>query len=159
MKNRTKVIVCVISIMIVSIINIFFTVGINGILTNRSTNMEFISFENCFKNIMSDRQCLLLFLCFEGLIFVVCIFAVFINNKPYQSDLIEVTPNIKIPRPSGQFQHGSARFLGRKEKDSVFDSFEINSKASIYKQLIDTGYEDLDFINGRSEIEEGSNTK
>ncbi len=56
----------------------------------------------------------------------------------YESELIEITPNIKIPAPAGQMQFGSARFATDIEKESLFEVCELKRDKRI-KDLIEWG--------------------
>lgn len=74
----------------------------------------------------------ILFFC----IIVLAIFALFITDtKTYKSDLMEITPDIHIPVPAGQGQHGAARFLKESEFDKTFNSCIIN-KTELFKNKV-----------------------
>ena len=77
----------------------------------------------------NSKQHLMLFLCFQGLVAVMAVMFFFTNLRPYQSNLVEITPDIKTPVPVGQYQHGSARWLKDEEKDKVFESFVLDKNA------------------------------
>ncbi|WP_242853210.1 hypothetical protein [Pseudobacteroides cellulosolvens] len=77
----------------------------------------------------NSKQHLMLFLFFQGLVVVMAVMFFFTNLRPYQSNLVEITPEIKTPVPVGQYQHGSARWLKDEEKDKVFDSFVLDKNA------------------------------
>ena len=68
----------------------------------------------------------MLYLCLQGFILILAVMYNFTNLRPYQSDLVEITPEIKTPVSVGQFQHGSARWLNDEEKDKAFDSFILD---------------------------------
>ena len=67
----------------------------------------------------------LVLLAFE-LISVIVASLVFINNKWYKSEVVKVTDDIYIPVATGQNQHGSAKFIDKKNYDYVFDYAEIS---------------------------------
>lgn len=88
----------------------------------------------------------MLFLCLQGFALVMAVMYFFTNLRPYQSDLVEITPDIKTPVPVGQYQHGSARWLKDKEKDKAFDSFILDPSHPQIVELIKTGYDGLEFM-------------
>lgn len=49
-----------------------------------------------------------------------------VDDKQYKADMIQVTPDIRTPAPAGQGQHGTARWLSKKEIDQVFASCIID---------------------------------
>lgn len=96
----------------------------------------------------------MLFLCFEVLCVVIIVLFAVQNFKSYQSELLEVTPDIRTPVPVGQYQHGSSRWLNNKEKDITFKTFSINPTNKEIKKLIKSGYDNLKFLR-----EEKNNVK
>jgi len=65
------------------------------------------------------------------------------NHKTYQSDLIQITPNIMTPSPAGQKQFGSARWMTQNEKESTFTNCLLDKNDKIISYLIKHGYDDL----------------
>ncbi|SKC77758.1 type IV secretion system protein VirD4 [Maledivibacter halophilus] len=65
------------------------------------------------------------------------------NHKPYQSDLIQITPNISTPVSAGQKQFGSARWLTDKEQEMYFKSFMLNSEDDQVKKLKELADEEV----------------
>ena len=63
-----------------------------------------------------------------------------------ESDLDTITPEIQTPRAVGQYQHGSARWMTDSEKDKAFDSYILDPHNPTIRQLLDTGYDGLDFL-------------
>ncbi|WP_242865903.1 TRAG family protein [Desnuesiella massiliensis] len=114
--------------------------------------MKLLPINECLKSIFISRQHLMLFLCLQGFVLVMAVMYFFTNLRPYQSDLVEITPDIKIPVPVGQYQHGSARWLKDEEKDKAFDSFILDPNHPQIMELIKTGYDGLEFM-GNSKIE------
>jgi hypothetical protein len=61
----------------------------------------------------------------------------------YRSDMYQVTPDIKIPRPEGQGQYGTAWWLDPKKFDQTFATAKIDTKSELITSLINSGYDDL----------------
>lgn len=97
----------------------------------------------CIYSMAVSKEHLLLFLCLNGFTVLFAIFFFTANNKPYQSELKQITPKISTPVSAGQKQFGSAEWLTEKEKDSAFESFILNTNDSTVKTLIKQGYDDL----------------
>lgn len=53
-----------------------------------------------------------------------------VDDKQYKADMITVTPDIRIPAPAGQGQHGAARFLKEKEIPKTFDICVITEETT-----------------------------
>lgn len=60
---------------------------------------------------------------------VLGIWYLMVDDKNYKADMIPITPDIKIPAPAGQGQHGTARFLKEKEFDKAFATCIIDHDA------------------------------
>lgn len=52
------------------------------------------------------------------------------NPAHYKADLVTITPEIKIPAPMGQGQHGSARFLKKEEYEQTFASVVLDKNTT-----------------------------
>lgn len=154
MTKKEKIIFSSIVIIVGTLFNIFFTTSINGLLSGDNKTMVLYSFGECLSSIISNRQHGLLFLSSEGFMVLCCLVFFIQNNRPYQSDLLKVTDEIFTPAPVGQNQHGSARWLKDDEKDTVFDTVEINPKNALICDLIKQGYTEFDFMNKDSKTSE-----
>lgn len=87
-----------------------------------------------------------LYLCLQGFVSVLAVMFFLTNMRPYESDLDTITPEIQTPRAVGQYQHGSARWMTDSEKDKAFDSYILDPHNPTIRQLLDTGYDGLDFL-------------
>lgn len=82
---------------------------------------------------------------FTILFFVILLMGTFVlftseTTNTYQSDLIEITPDIKIPAPAGQGQYGTAKFLEKSKFDEVFDTVIIDKRKLLSgKQTLEVG--------------------
>ena len=88
----------------------------------------------------------MLYLCLQGFVSVLAVMFFLTNMRPYESDLDTITPEIQTPRAVGQYQHGSARWMTDSEKDKAFDSYILDPHTPTIRQLLDTGYDGLDFL-------------
>ncbi|OPZ87314.1 MAG: hypothetical protein BWY74_03425 [Firmicutes bacterium ADurb.Bin419] len=129
MKTKAKLLICSLIFTIGGLGNILFTTSVHSILSRQSKVLQLFSVMECLKSMANSKQHLMLFLCFQGLVAVMAVMFFFTNLRPYQSNLVEITPDIKTPVPVGQYQHGSARWLKDEEKDKVFESFVLDKNA------------------------------
>jgi len=146
MKLKEKLILSGIILIFGTVFSLFFTAAIHGLLSRQYEALTLIPFLECVEGLFTQRQQLLLFLSFEGFIALCCMLFFVQNNRPYQSQLVNVTEDIQTPAPVGQFQHGSSRWLREKEKAKVFSMYTLDPGDKVIKELIDTGYHGLDFL-------------
>lgn len=85
----------------------------------------------------------------QGFITLFAVFYYAANNKPYQSELVEITPAISTPVVAGQKQFGSAKWLT--EKDEAFKSFNLDIKNSELREILKKSKRELERINIKSE--------
>lgn len=147
MKSKKKK--ALISLLIIVgglLFNTYFSTIIHLLLTKKITTLEISNFKYCLESIASSKQHLMLFLYLYGFIVLFAVFFFVANDKPYQSDLKQITPKISTPVSAGQKQFGSAEWLSEKEKDLAFQSFILNTNDSTVTTLIKQGYDDLQEI-------------
>lgn len=89
--------------------------------------------------VFANGQSIKLFGIFMMLVLLLCVMYFFCSQKPYEADLITVTPKIKIPAPSGQAQHGSASFMTEEQKRRKFNGLVLSSSSPEVKKLLDEG--------------------
>ena len=146
MKVKQKLLICAVIFLGGGIRNLFFSTGLHGMLSHNSPRLTFHSIDYCIQSLVSSKQHFLLFLCFQGFFLILAVLFFTTNLRPYQSHLEEITPDIQTPRAVGQYQHGSARWLTDTEKDRAFHSFILDPHDKFVKHLIDSGYEDINFL-------------
>ena len=131
MKTKPKLMVCALIFVSGAILNLFFSTAVHGLLTREITRLSLLPIGDCLASLFSNRQHMMLYLT---------------NMRPYESDLDTITPEIQTPRAVGQYQHGSARWMTDSEKDKAFDSYILDPHNPTIRQLLDTGYDGLDFL-------------
>lgn len=146
MKTRPKLAVCALIFVVGGILCVFFSTALHGILSRQTSTLVLTPFTKCVSSILSDRQHLHLFVCMQGFVLIMAVLFFLMNLRPYQSELNEITPEIRTPRAVGQYQHGSSRWLKESEKDKAFASFVLDPADPMIRELIRTGYDDLDFM-------------
>ncbi|OSA94610.1 UNVERIFIED_ORG: conjugal transfer protein TraG [Clostridium botulinum] len=154
MKSKKKKLLISLLILVSGILfDFYFSTIIHNLFSKQMAVLKIPSLIICIHSMAVSKQHLLLFLCLDGFIGLFSVFYYVANNKPYQSDLREITPKVSTPVPAGQKQFGSAEWLTEKEKDSAFNSFILNANDITVKTLIRQGYDDL------KEMKKGWNEK
>ena len=148
MKTKPKLIICFSIFVSCGIANVFFSTALHNILSGQMKTLEFIGAWECINSITANRQHMLLYLCLQGFALILSIAFFLTNTRPYQSHLNLITPDIHTPAAVGQYQHGSAKWLTDKEKDSVFECFVLNPNDTRIRELLRSGYDGLDFMEG-----------
>ena len=136
MKKEPKLIICSLIFTLGAFGNLFFSTALHLLLSRQMTVLKLLPLSECINSLFQSRQQLMLYLCLQGFSLILALMYYFTNLRPYQSDLVEITPEIKTPVSVGQFQHGSARWLNDEEKDKAFDSFILDPNHSLVKQLL-----------------------
>mgnify|MGYP000922975296 CR=1 FL=1 len=143
-QKKYKIILGILIFVLGTIASIYFTVYLDALFSHKDINIYIFKIErikNFFKN---DIRTLKLFFLLELLVILISIFFLLKNDRFYESSMIEVTPQIKIPAPAGQKQFGSARFMSEDEKD-IFGVIYIK-RDKIIKNLINHGYDDISHL-------------
>ncbi|QAA32732.1 VirD4-like conjugal transfer protein, CD1115 family [Clostridium manihotivorum] len=144
MRSRKKKILISLLILVGGMLfNVYFSTNLHLLLSKQGTTLSIPNLKYCIKSIASNKEHLVLFLCLNGFILLFAIFIYAANNKPYQSELRQITPKISTPVPAGQKQFGSAEWLKEKEKDTAFNSFTLNTDDTTVKLLIEHGFDDV----------------
>lgn len=126
MRKDARLLLTIIFFVIGLAAAVFLSTVLHILLTQGSAELRIPGIAECVGGIRSDRQHGLLFLSLLTMVVLLCIFYFMTNNKPYQSDVIQVTPHISTPVPVGQNQHGSSRWLKPEEKDKAFSSYILH---------------------------------
>ncbi|ADL52060.1 VirD4-like conjugal transfer protein, CD1115 family [Clostridium cellulovorans] len=142
-KLKQKLLLVLFLIIVGSIFNIYFSTNLHLLLSRQSTRLSIPETKYCIESMVSSKQHLMLFLCLNSLIVILVVLLMMTNNKPYESRLISITPDISTPVAVGQKQFGSARWLTEKEKEEAFESFILDEEDPLIKYLIEHGQDDL----------------
>lgn len=139
-----------------TLFNLFFTAALHRMLSGQMRAFTLVPIGECAAGLFTEQRQGMLFLSFEGFVLLCCTLFFVQNSRAYQSDLMKVTDEIEIPMPVGQFQHGSSRWMKETEKDKVFAVCTISPLNPVIRNLLDTGYEGLDFIQDTDRVDTGA---
>ena len=146
MKTKSKLFIPLLIFIGGAIVNLFFSTALVSLLSHRLPRLTILPIEYCIESLVTSRQHFLLFLCIQGFFLLLAVLYYTTDMHSYKSELDQITPDIETPRAVGQYQHGSARWMSDSEKDSTFSSYVINPNDKYIKSLIDSGYDDIDFM-------------
>lgn len=124
--KRIKLIISVLIFLVGLWLNIHFSTTLHFALSGKFDELRWINFDECIRSMLSDEAHKYLFICLQGLILLSALYYYVANHKPYQSNLMQITPEISTPVPAGQKQFGSARWMTDKEKEKSFRCYEMN---------------------------------
>lgn len=146
MKTKPKLILCAVIFIVGSFLSVFISTALHGVLSGNMNTLAFTGFFDSIRSMVEDRQHFTLFMCLSGFSLILSVVFYLTNMRPYQSHLSAITPDIQTPAAVGQYQHGSAKWLTEKEKDKAFDSFILDPNDEQISQLLQNGYEGLEFM-------------
>lgn len=155
MKIKQKVWISVLLFAVGCVLNLFISAAIHHLLSGTTTRLVVPPIADCLDSLLANRPHLLLFGCLQGFVLLLAVLFFVANSQPYQSKLRKVAPGIETPVPTGQHQHGSARWLQEDEWPRAFDHCTLELRHPLIRRLLDTGYDDLQFLKS-SEQEERS---
>ena len=115
-------------------------------------DLQSIKFSYALSSLMIDSKQGTLFLCIQGFITILLVILV-MNHKTsqFESPMVNITPNIQTPIAAGQKQHGSAAWLKKPEYKKAFGSYLLDPGEPKIKELVNSGYEDLDFMENKKQ--------
>ena len=86
MKKIEKLILSGVIIGFGTIFNLFFTAALHGLLSRQYDRLTLIPLFQCISGLFTQQRQLLMFLSFEGFIWLCCVLFWVQNDRPYQSD-------------------------------------------------------------------------
>ncbi len=143
-ESKIKTITIILILILGSIFNLYFSTLLHQILSKEISELALPSLKSCIYSLKTNANHLYLYMAFQITIILGGILYLVTNNKPYQSDLVKITPNIMTPAPAGQKQFGSARWMTQEEKDKVFSTCVLKKNDKLISYLIEHGYDDIE---------------
>lgn len=129
------------------ILSLYLTINLNSLLLNR----EFVGYQysvfDVLDSVFLEERTIQIFLLLSSIFLVFSLVYFLSNDRPYQSELVEITPDIHTPVPAGQNQHGSAKWLKKEYFDKEFDSYKFNHSDKTIKYLFYNGKADQEGID------------
>ncbi|MDF2567880.1 MAG: hypothetical protein K0R90_1336, partial [Oscillospiraceae bacterium] len=110
--------------------------------------MDILKWEAFIGSVTTDFRHLFFLLIAFVLSFIGLMYTTFSQPKlkSNDSEMIELTPKIQIPKPAGQNQYGSARFSTEEEQNNYYSRIELKSNSPLIKSLLEEGKKDYESI-------------
>lgn|GEM_PF-915193 len=139
--------------------SVFLSTWLHLSLKQDFTGADQLRIRACLASLTSDKQHLLLFIILLLAIIGACaaIYLMERNKEDYASEVRTITEKIEIPVAVGQGQHGTAKWLDKKEYPKLFHAVDLNPGGNRAAELIRHGYDDLDDKEERSEAHQAAN--
>ncbi|KJR45211.1 TRAG protein [Desulfosporosinus sp. I2] len=150
MNRKRRLVMAGLAIAIGTVACLYFSTLLHLVLSIKSLEFSFPTLGDSIQSLVSVKSHRMFFLCFEGFVLLFTVFLFFSNNKPYQSRMMQITPEISTPVSVGQKQHGSARWMTEKEKNANFQSYTLKLTDKVIQELLQRGLEDIEGGNGEN---------
>ncbi|HEY5557780.1 VirD4-like conjugal transfer protein, CD1115 family [Acetobacterium sp.] len=121
---------------------LYFARVIDGLLTGQGVLNLWVPFGLVFGGVLDSEPQRMIFFLLIGIVFLLAVSFFVSSNKSYRSDVNQITPAIKTPVATGQYQCGSAVWLSEKEKKEAFESFILKKNSDFMKGVMQSGNEE-----------------
>lgn len=123
-----RVLIIAVAVSILLYISSFTAIFLDSVLKDPE-HIRFFTNPFVMKQYTLNHEQVKMFTLFFFIILILGIITLSVSNtSAFKVDTIEITPQIHTPAPSGHGQHGTAKWLNKKDFDKVFDSVIIDSK-------------------------------
>lgn len=136
---------------ILSIGSVFLSAMLNELFLTHS--MRLFGFEECIELIKNNEKCFQWWILLELLSVAVAVLLLFTRSDYYTSRLIKITDKISIPASAGQGQHGTARFMSKREKLKYYKPLRLDKSDTVIKELMMKGDERKKEVKAFEKIE------
>ena len=135
-----KIIIFLMVVVISIPISIFFSNIVHLSLSGIAVDISNIEISYLLENLLNNENQFKIFLYLEILFVLFFITVLFIQGENvYETGLMKITDNISTPMPYGKGQHGTARWLTKKEYKKIFKCNILNLKKDIREQKFKMG--------------------
>lgn len=124
---------------ILSIGSVYLSVMLNELFLTHS--MRLFAFEKCIELIKNNERCFQWWILLELLSVTIAVLLLFTQSDYYTLRLIKITDKISIPDHAGQGQHGTARFMSKRDIAKHYKPLKIDKHDTVIKELIAKGDE------------------
>lgn len=142
---KRKLIVAAAVFVVALFVNVYFSEIVFQLISKSYTGFGGISFWSAVKSILKNDTHQTIFWCIQIFAALGLVLLIVSRIATTEGKMIKVTADIKTPAVAGQKQHGSARWQTKKEIYQKFDVARLDKNNPIIKDLIEHGYDDLEF--------------
>ena len=148
MKTKAKIVLFIFLSAIGLTVGFFFSGYVDLMLTSGTPEISRLHPSLLMVGIMENERHRMLTLCIEIVILTgIAAFILMSGRETFESDTSNITKNIKTPIAIGQGQHGTAKWMTRKEKRIVFSVYRLDSREPLYNALLLDGERDREELN------------
>lgn len=137
-----------------AILSLYITHNLDALLTTQQFSGYATPFKEVARSVMNNPTTQKMHLLLSGAFLVFGIVFFFSNERPYHSNLNQITPDIFTPAVAGQNQHGSAKWLPSSKFTEAFDHFKLKNNDRIILQLMRYGKSDFEVARRNLEWQE-----
>ena len=153
-KLRVKIFMLCVAMLTGGVASVFLSSIIHFQMRRITLTPDSLKPAHCLQSIASDRQHLALFLCLCGVFLLLSVLLMVSNiSGKYESDMKQITPNIKTPVAAGQRQNGSAQWLAKSKIKEAFAIVKTGWENPTIKELMDHGYDPAPDKNNPDKIQ------
>ena len=142
---KRKLIVAAAVFVVALFVNVYFSEIVFQLISKSYMGFGGISFWSAVKSILKNDTHQIIFWCIQIFVVLGLVLLIVSRIATTEGKMIKVTADIKTPAIAGQKQHGSARWQTKKEIYQKFDVARLDKNNPIIKDLIEHGYDDLEF--------------
>lgn len=153
-KKKKQLIFSILIVFGGAILSLYLTYNLDSLLTTQQFSGYSTPINEIIQSIKSNPITQKMYLILSGVFLVFGIVFFFSNERPYHSNLNQITPDIFTPAVAGQNQHGSAKWLPNSKFTEAFDHFKLKSNDQLIVQLMRHGKSDFEVARRNLEWQE-----
>lgn len=153
-KKKKQLIFSILIVFGGAILSLYLTYNLDSLLTTQQFSGYSTPINEIIQSITSNPITRKMYLILSGVFLVFGIVFFFSNERPYHSNLNQITPDIFTPAVAGQNQHGSAKWLPNSKFTEAFDHFKLKSNDQLIAQLMRHGKSDFEVARRNLEWQE-----
>ncbi|MEA4805034.1 VirD4-like conjugal transfer protein, CD1115 family [Acetobacterium wieringae] len=153
-KKKKQLIFSILIVFGGAILSLYLTYNLDSLLTTQQFSGYSTPINEIIQSITSNPITRKMYLILSGVFLVFGIVFFFSNERPYHSNLNQITPDIFTPAVAGQNQHGSAKWLPNSKFTEAFDHFKLKSNDQLIAQLMRYGKSDYEVARRNLEWQE-----
>jgi len=153
-KKKKQLIFSILIVFGGAILSLYLTYNLDSLLTTQQFSGYSTPINEIIQSIKSNPITQKMYLILSGVFLVFGIVFFFSNERPYHSNLNQITPDIFTPAVAGQNQHGSAKWLPNSKFTEAFDHFKLKSNDQLIAQLMRYGKSDYEVARRNLEWQE-----
>lgn len=137
-----------------AVLSLYIAHNLDALLTTQQFSGYTTPLREVAQSVINNPTTQKMYLILLGVFVVFGVVFFFSNERPYHSNLNQITPAIFTPAIAGQNQHGSARWLPSSKFTEAFDHIKLKKNDEIISRLIRCGQSDFEVARRKLEWQE-----